>query len=99
MIQVDELRTYHRRLRGWELTRWAHLTDSEDDVDALHAFAARLGLKRSWFQNGTRPHYDLTAGRRIDALRLGAVFVPAKAQAREALARRRARSSNKGTDR
>lgn len=89
MIQVDELRTFHRTLRGFETSRWCHLTDSEDDVGALHAFADRLGLKRAWFQNGTRPHYDLTAGRRAEALRMGAVFVPAKAQARRHLERRR----------
>lgn len=47
-----------------------------DTVDELHAFAARLGLKRSWFQ--TKPgrpehdHYDLTASKRRKAIELGA---------------------------
>lgn len=34
-----------------------------DDVDELHHFAARIGLKRCWF-HGVRkkhPHYDLGA--------------------------------------
>jgi hypothetical protein len=47
-----------------------------DTEDELHVFAARLGLKRSWFQPGSRPeaaHYDLTAGKRSQALVLGAV--------------------------
>lgn len=47
-----------------------------DTEEELHAFAARLGLKRSWYQPGSRPaaaHYDLTAGKRKQAIALGAV--------------------------
>lgn len=48
-----------------------------DTVEELHAFAARLGLKRSWFQTKEgRPdydHYDLTRSKRDMALRFGAV--------------------------
>jgi hypothetical protein len=29
-------------------SRWSHLT--ADTTDELHAFAARLGMRRSWFQ-------------------------------------------------
>jgi hypothetical protein len=44
-----------------------------DDVDELHAFAARLGLKRAWYQDSNRlPHYDLTAGKRVLAVCMGA---------------------------
>jgi hypothetical protein len=59
-------------------SRWSHLT--ADTQEELHEFAARLGLRREWFQPG-RPlggqpspfwHYDLTAGKRAQALRLGA---------------------------
>lgn len=51
--------------------RWScHLlADSEPE---LHAFAARLGLKRSWFQKKSAPHYDLTANKRALAVQLGA---------------------------
>jgi hypothetical protein len=48
-----------------------------DSVEELHAFAARIGLRRSWFQ--TRPgrpehdHYDLTRGKRAQAIAAGAV--------------------------
>jgi hypothetical protein len=58
--------------------KWAgggHLTGDSDE--ALHAMAAKLGLRRSWFQ--TKPgrpwlnHYDLTKGKRFQAIRLGAV--------------------------
>lgn len=58
--------------------KWAgggHL--QADTVAELHDFAARLGLKRSWFQSKPgRPdhdHYDLTRGKRQQALDLGAV--------------------------
>jgi len=68
--------------------RWSHLI--ADDVAELHAFAARLGLRRQWFQDptvtgkplaapGTRAaenwHYDVTSSKRAQAIRLGAVPV------------------------
>lgn len=50
-----------------------------DDLDELHAFAARLGLKREWFQDHRHPHYDLTTQRKRDeALRRGAVKVSSR---------------------
>jgi hypothetical protein len=68
-----------------------HLTIEGDDLEPLHAFAKRLGMKRSWFQQHPKmPHYDLTPGRRAAALRLGAVFVEARQQA---IARRAARAA------
>lgn len=58
----------------WRNRHWCHLF--ADDVDELHAFAKRLGLQRSWFQNDERlPHYDVTENKRKEALRLGAVGV------------------------
>jgi hypothetical protein len=69
--------------------RWSgggHL--QADSVDELHAFAARLGLRREWFQSKPgRPendHYDLGRRSRERALELGAV-----AEGRAAGARRR----------
>lgn len=48
-----------------------HLT--ADTLDELHAFAAKIGMRRSWFQNHKLcPHYDLTPRRRAEAVRLGA---------------------------
>jgi hypothetical protein len=47
-----------------------------DTEQELHDFANRLGLKREWFQEGSRPlamHYDLTASKRAKAIGLGAV--------------------------
>jgi hypothetical protein len=57
--------------RGWRLGPSCHLI--ADTVEELHAFATRLGMKRAWFQPESTPHYDLTEGRRILAMRLGAV--------------------------
>lgn len=69
--------------------RWSHLI--ADTPEELHAFAARLGLRRAWFQDptvngkpkaapGTRAaenwHYDVTENKRRQAIRLGAVPVP-----------------------
>ena len=51
------------------------------DLEALHAFARRIGLRREWFQPLSWPHYDLTPQKRAEAVRLGAVFVPAREQA------------------
>lgn len=53
--------------------RWSHLMADTDEE--LHAFAARLGLKRAWAQYpGTwKSHYDVTTTKRAEAIRLGAV--------------------------
>lgn len=70
-------------------TTWCHLF--ADTQDELHAFAAKLGLKRSWFQDPTKTgkpflaklgsraaenwHYDVTESKRKQAVALGAVEV------------------------
>jgi len=58
----------------WRSRHWCHMF--ADEVDELHEFAKRLGLRRSWFQNDERlPHYDVTENKRREAVRLGAVEV------------------------
>jgi Protein of unknown function (DUF4031) len=58
----------------WRGRRWAHLL--ADDVDELHAFAARLGLPRRAFQDKrSGAHYDIDAALRERALTLGATPV------------------------
>jgi hypothetical protein len=66
-VYVDNLNEW-----GWRLGPSCHLV--ADGLDELHDFAARLGLKRLWFQgNASTPHYDLTARRRAKALTMGAI--------------------------
>lgn len=67
--------------RRWNWTTVSHLTcDPTDDLRELHAFAATIGLKRSWFQprGGIMPHYDLTPGKRQQAVRMGANELPTR---------------------
>ena len=47
------------------LTDGIHLM-SDESVIELHEFAARIGLKRCWFQNhSNHPHYDLTTSHKV----------------------------------
>lgn len=48
---------------------WCHMFADKADCEELHEFAAKLGLKRSWFQGN---HYDLVPSKRELALKLGA---------------------------
>ena len=68
--------------------RWCHMT--ADTPDELHAFAARIGLRRSWAQHeGTwKEHYDVTEGRRAAAVRAGAVEITWREGAAQGKARR-----------
>jgi hypothetical protein len=65
-----------------------------DTADELHAFAARMGLVRQWFQSQAgRPekdHYDLTREGRELALASGAVAEDRRAGARRRRAIREA---------
>lgn len=46
------------------------------DLEELHGFAAKIGLRREWYQTGRgHDHYDLTTKRKlILALKHGAVL-------------------------
>ena len=77
-VYVDELRVWG----VWKYGESCHMTADTDEE--LHEFAARIGMKRQWFQNRTGyPHYDLTIGRRAKAVRLGAVEVWARERLKE----------------
>jgi hypothetical protein len=66
-VYIDKLRDW-----GWKLGPSCHLI--ADSNEELHAFAAKLGLRREWFQpKASGPHYDLTAKRRALAVAAGAV--------------------------
>ncbi len=82
-VYVDEfvehpLAAYHgdghaQRVGARNGHRWCHLyADTEEE---LHAFAARIGMRRGWAQVSRRgvPHYDLTPSRRSAAVKAGAV--------------------------
>ena len=65
-ILVDQALIRHRG------RAWCHMV--AESVEELHSFAAKLGLKREWFQHRTLyPHYDLTESVRRKAIALGAV--------------------------
>ena len=47
-----------------------------NDLEALHAAATAIGLKRAWFQGrSTFAHYDLTATKRALAVSRGAIEI------------------------
>ena len=46
-----------------------------DDVTELHEMADKIGLERAWFQETTLDHYDLTASKRLLAVKCGACQV------------------------
>lgn len=89
-VYVDDARIPARV--GRLSSTWSHLfADTEDE---LHEFATRLGLRRSWFQDPTKTgkplkavrgsraaqnwHYDVTEGKRRQAVALGAVEVSSR---------------------
>ena len=75
-VYVDEMRLCLRN-KNWPYSQACHLV--ADSVEELHAFARRLGLKRSWFQSKSDlPHYDLTEGKRFQAIARGAIEIDAK---------------------
>lgn len=46
-----------------------------DTISELHVMAGKVGLRRSWFQPFSFPHYDVGLGKRAMALRSGAIEV------------------------
>lgn len=86
-VYVDEFKLWLPRQPRPFQDGSSHL--SADTLDELHDFARRIGMKRAWFQDHiSMPHYDLVWSRRVRALELGAVFVPARQQARARVEKR-----------
>ena len=71
-VYIDNMRPVIKN-KNWPYNEACHIV--ADSVRELHIFAIRLSLKRSWFQNNTLPHYDLTPNKRLQALRLGALAI------------------------
>lgn len=71
MIYIDQPhKTNYKRFK----TMSHMMTDG--DINELHLFAAKLGLKYEWFQDHkTHPHYDLFDSRIAAAIRCGATIV------------------------
>jgi hypothetical protein len=92
-VYVDDVRISARV--GRISARWSHLTvGPDDDIAELHALAAKIGLRRAWFQDKPWPraHYDVTESKRQEAIRAGAVPITWQEGGRqrtEAIARRR----------
>ena len=77
-VYVDAIREWideeTRKKRRLPTRFWCHL--SCPDLEELHQFARTIGLKRQWFQDKPgHPHYDLTPGMRVMAVKRGAVEV------------------------
>ncbi len=64
-----------RRVGARNNDTWCHMwSENDPESKALHALARKIGMKREWFQDAGRrlPHYDLTPGRRVAAIKAGA---------------------------
>jgi len=71
MVYVGQLfNTAPYKSGAWKWTNASHLL--ADTVDELHEMADKIGLKRSWFQSKSVPHYDLTVNMRRKAIKAGA---------------------------
>ncbi|MEV1013726.1 MULTISPECIES: DUF4031 domain-containing protein [unclassified Micromonospora] len=90
-----------RRIKG----RWSHLT--ADTVEELNEFAARLGLRPSWFQTCKRKcspegqpcphwHFDVVDAKRDEAIRLGAKAIDVREMGAITSARRQALRAGEG---
>ncbi len=96
LFLVDELVAYDTETMGRAARHFGRGKESchliaAGDLEELHAFAKRLGLRREWFQGrASWPHYDLTPSKRAKAVALGAFEVSAieEAGARMAVRKR-----------
>lgn len=66
-VYVDNARIGYGRMK------MSHMI--ADTPQELHAMAARIGMRRAWFQPWSFPHYDVCVARRAAAIELGAVQV------------------------
>ena len=70
-VYVDPLTDW-----GWRLGPSCHMFTDSKDLSELHSAAAKIGLRRAWFQeHRLAPHYDLNKNRRRVAVAAGVVEV------------------------
>lgn len=67
---------------------WSHLT--ADSTGELIEFVVRIGLKPAWIQHRGTPleHFDVTAPKRLAAIRSGAVPITWREGAAQVIAKR-----------
>lgn len=73
-VYIDDARISYRGMKMCHMIA--------DSLSELHLMADRLGLKRSWFQPLSWPHYDVCWTKRQKAVRLGAVPITQRQLAR-----------------
>jgi hypothetical protein len=76
MILVDEARYPYRGKLYCHMM--SDLADPHEALAELHAFAQQIGLKRSWYQEHSSPHYDLSPRYRALAVQAGAEAVTSR---------------------
>ncbi len=75
-VYVDPLNNWGWKPDGVHEIKSCHLFTDSSDLAKLHELAHKIGMKREWFQNKPEhPHYDLTAFRRAQAVKAGAIEV------------------------
>ena len=47
---------------------------TDGNIQELHDFAKSMGMKKNWFQNHRKPHYDLFGTMKQKAIEKGAVL-------------------------
>ncbi len=65
-VYIDDM--YRHRIGEFRDMRMSHMIADSDDE--LHAMAARIGMKREWYQGD---HYDVPLTRRDQAIAFGAI--------------------------
>ncbi|KKM64358.1 hypothetical protein LCGC14_1502180 [marine sediment metagenome] len=72
---------------AWRWKNACHML--ADSIEELHAMADKIGLKRSWFQPKSVPHYDLTENMRRKAVKAGAQEIAMRQEGEMIRARRK----------
>lgn len=72
-VYVDGLKPSIKN-KNWKYNKSCHMV--ADSLEDLHAFARKINMPMLWFQNRLgMPHYDLTEGKRSEAVKAGAIEI------------------------